>query len=144
MTRSPAAMRQHDQSGAVVVEFAIVFVLFITLLWGLISYGAIFAVQQSLSHAAAEGARAGVDVPDPTDAEGLAAAAVTDQLGWLDDAGVTTAATVEPCDAAVYGAGHDCLVVTVTYDWQDHAIVPKLVDVAVPSELSSRAVVVFD
>ena len=50
------------ESGAVVVEFAIVFVLFVTLLWGLISYGAIFAVQQSLSHAAAEGARAGVDV----------------------------------------------------------------------------------
>lgn len=128
------------------VEFAIVFVLFVTLLAGLIQYGVIFAVQQSLSHAAAEATRAAVDVVDDTAAETRARAVVTDQLDWLDAAGITVGPSpmVEPCDTAIYPAGTECLVVEVAYDWADHALVPTLIAVAIPDTLSARAVIVRD
>jgi Flp pilus assembly protein TadG len=129
------------EDGAVIVEFAIVFVLFMTLLWGLISYGAIFAVQQSLTHAAAEGARAAVNVPDPATAATRAEQVAADQLNWLDAAGVTVVASVTGCD---YDAAIECVYVTTSYDWAGHAIVPSILDIATPDTLSSRAVVQHD
>lgn len=135
-------MRSTDrEDGAVVVEFAVVFILFMTLLWGLISYGAIFAVQQSLTHAAAEGARAAVNVPDPATAATRAEQVAADQLDWLEAAGLTVAASVTPCD---YDATIECVYVTTQYDWANHAIVPSILDVATPDTLSSRAVVQHD
>lgn len=136
--------REPREDGAVVVEFAIVFVLFITLLSGLIQYGAIFAVQQSLSHAAAEATRAGVDVVDPDDAEARAEAVVVDQLDWLDDAGITSVPNVEACASPPYPAASDCLVVEVAYDWAGHAIVPAVFPLPQPETLTARAVIVRD
>lgn len=136
---------ERSQDGAVVIEFAIVFVLFATLLAGLIQYGTIFAVQQSLSHAAAEATRSGVDVVGTADAEARAQQVLDDQLKWLDPAGVASTVQADvPCDPAIYPAGTNCLEVEVTYDWEDHAIVPMLVAVAVPDTLRSRAVIIRD
>lgn len=137
--------RDPRQDGAVVVEFAVVFVLFVTLLAGLIQYGTIFAVQQSLSHAAAEATRAAVDVVDDTVAQDRAEAVVADQLDWLREEGIT----VGPADMTVtcdesYPADTDCLVVEVAYDWADHALVPTLFAVATPDTLTARAVIVRD
>lgn len=134
----------HEQDGAVVVEFAIVFVLFMTLLWGLISYGVIFAVQQSLSHASAEATRAGVDVIADADAESRADAVVADQLQWLDAAGITSQSDVVACDTTIYPAGTNCLVVEASYDWANHAIVPAILNIATPDTLTARAVIVRD
>lgn len=136
---------QRGQDGAVVIEFAVVFVLFATLLAGLIQYGTIFAVQQSLSHAAAEATRSAVDVVGTTDAQNRAQQVLDDQLDWLDAAGVgSTIQSDVPCDTAIYPAGTNCLEVEVTYDWDNHAIVPMLVAVAVPDTLRSRAVIIRD
>lgn len=136
---------QRGQDGAVVIEFAVVFVLFATLLAGLIQYGTIFAVQQSLSHAAAEATRSAVDVVGTTDAQDRAQQVLDDQLDWLDAAGVgSTIQSDVPCDPAIYPAGTNCLEVEVTYDWDNHAIVPMLVAVAVPDTLRSRAVIIRD
>jgi Flp pilus assembly protein TadG len=57
--------RNRPEDGAVIVEFAAIFIVFAMLLWGLISYGVIFAAQQSLTHAVAEAARATVGMSDP-------------------------------------------------------------------------------
>ena len=127
------------------IEFAVVFVLFATLLAGLIQYGTIFAVQQSLSHAAAEATRSAVGVLGTADAQARAEQVVDDQLDWLDAAAVTSAVQADvPCDAAIYPAGTTCLVVNVAYDWKGSPIVPMLVDVAVPDTLRSRAVIIRD
>lgn len=146
MATSGVRGRPESQDGAVVVEFAIVFVLFLGLVAGLIQYGAIFMTQQSLTHAASEGTRAAVDVVDPTQAEARARAAVADQLDWLDTAAYTVEPSpmVEPCDPAIYPAGTECLVVEVTYDWAGYRIVPSLLGVPTPDTLTARAVIVRD
>ena len=48
------------QKGAYAVEFAFVFVIFFLILYGMITYGLIFAAQQSMNFAAESGARAGL------------------------------------------------------------------------------------
>lgn len=48
------------QKGAYAVEFAFVFVIFFLVLYGMITYGLIFAAQQSMNFAAESGARAGL------------------------------------------------------------------------------------
>lgn len=137
--RSPRGERGED--GAVIVEFAVVFMLFIMLVWGLITYGVIFAVQQSLTHASAEAARAASGISDQTAAEQRAWDVLNDQLSWLG--GLASAAIdenidIDPCGFAV-SPDPDCLVVVVTYDWDNHAIVPAILDVATPDTLTARA-----
>lgn len=132
-----------DQDGAVVVEFAIVFVLFVTLLAGLIQYGAIFAVQQSISHAAAEATRSAVDVVDDTQAQARAQQVLDDHLAWLDAAGVTATPAVGACPAT-YTTATTCLVVDVAYDWAGHPVVPAMLAVPTPDSLTARAVIVRD
>ncbi len=128
------------EDGAVIVEFAAIFVVFAMLLWGLISYGVIFAAQQSLTHAAADAARATVGMSDPDAAEARAIEMLEAELGWLEDGIDAKEATVGPCENA---PDHECVSVRVTYDWANHPIVPTILDVAAPTTLTGRAVVEF-
>jgi Flp pilus assembly protein TadG len=140
---------RRDQDGAVVVEFAIVFVLFITLLWGLITYGVIFAAQQSLAHAAAEATRSVVGLGDydgdgdvdTDDATMRIEEVLRDQLSWLDDTSVSDDVTwVITYPACGSGTPQPvCALVTVSFNWRDHALVPSILDIATPSSLSSSA-----
>ena len=61
MTRwkSRIARRHYDRRrrGSAVVEFAVVLPLLLTILFGIIEYGYVFMVRQSLQHAAREGCR---------------------------------------------------------------------------------------
>lgn len=54
--------RQKNDRGAAVIEFAILLLLLIPLLFGIIEFGFIWAQSHYLSHAAREGARAGARV----------------------------------------------------------------------------------
>ena len=47
----------HRRRGGAIVEFAVVLPLLLTILFGIIEYGYVFMVRQSLQHAAREGAR---------------------------------------------------------------------------------------
>lgn len=148
--------RIQDQDGAVLVEFAAVFVLFAMLVSGLIQYGVIFAVQQSVTHAASEAARVVVDIPDldgdgstANDAEDKVMEAIDDQLQWLDGSidradGRRVDVTIE-CDGCTDGAAgcDECLDVTVTFNWADDAIVPTIFPVGTPDRLQSSASVEY-
>lgn len=145
----PGQQLHADQDGAVVVEFAIVFVLFVTLLWGLITYGVIFGAQQSLTHAAAEATRSvvglgdynGDGTADSADATERIDEVLRSQLAWLDDTGVTDDLTWT-VDYPACGSGTPqptCAEVTVQFNWEDHALVPALLDVATPATLTSSA-----
>ncbi|MET5115605.1 TadE family protein, partial [Burkholderia pseudomallei] len=71
--RAPRPLR-----AATAIEFAILFPMFFLILDGIITYGMIFAAQQSLTLAATEGARAARSSPvsrPPSAAAALAAAA---------------------------------------------------------------------
>ena len=51
------------QKGAAAIEFAILFPIFFLIFYAVVTYGLIFAAQQTLTLAAAEGARAAVRYP---------------------------------------------------------------------------------
>lgn len=147
MTTSPvrSPRRSAREDGAVVVEFAVVFVLFVTLLAGLIQYGVIFAVQQSLSHAAAEATRAVVNMEDANDSGSAqdeatvrVAEVVQDQLDWLDDS-VDTDPSHRVGYEIVFTGCPECIEVTVSYNWGNDALVPTLINLATPSMLTATA-----
>ena len=71
------------EEGAVIVEFAAVFVVFAMLLAGLITYGMVFAIQQSLEHGTSEAARSVVGVMDEGTLEERVEDTLNSQLAWL-------------------------------------------------------------
>lgn len=138
--------RREDETGAVVVEFAVVFIVFVLLLWGLVTYGVVFAVQQSLEHAADEATRVGYGQQDTAIIEQAAVDVINDQMQWLGAAGAFDPATgdraeVVPCPYTVDGRQPDCLEVEVTFDWADDALIPALFDVGIPDVLSATATI---
>lgn len=62
---------RSSQTGAAAIEFALLFTLFFAIFYALVSYAVTMMLQQSFTHAAAEGARAAIAVnplvyPDTT------------------------------------------------------------------------------
>lgn len=81
---------RQRQKGAYAVEFAFVFIVFFVVLYGIITYGLIFAAQQSLNFAAESGARAGLQWQEGNMADSLEAraeralAVAADHTAWVD------------------------------------------------------------
>ncbi|MFL1419775.1 TadE/TadG family type IV pilus assembly protein [Pseudomonas fildesensis] len=76
------------QKGAVAIEFAVVFVIFFAVFYGLISYSLPLLLMQSFNHAAAEGVRRSVALdpatPDyPNQLILRAKSAAQAQLNWI-------------------------------------------------------------
>ena len=59
-TRVSINKKSRDQKGATTLEFAIVSILFILLVFGIIDFGLLFYNQQVITNAAREGARYGI------------------------------------------------------------------------------------
>lgn len=66
----------RDTSGTVAVEFALVLVLFLSILFGIIAFGFQFAARIALSYAVAEGGRSAVAGLTSTERQSRATAAV--------------------------------------------------------------------
>lgn len=155
--RTPRRPPRPDEDGAVVVEFAVVFVLFAMLLSGIIQYGVIFAAQQSLAHTAAESVRTVVNIADTgsdgtaDEAEAAIATVLDTDLQWMDGA-------IDPadgrrvdyvinCDGCADGdvtpdgdtVCATCIEVTLTFNWQDDRLVPQVLPIPTPGQLSSAA-----
>jgi Flp pilus assembly protein TadG len=159
--------RRHgeDERGAELLEFALVVVLLITLLYGIITYGVILAAQSTVTQAAADGARSGIVQGTgttscngtPVSAAGCAAVqqANTD-LGWMNKgtcyqtvnstpvAGnignpISCAAVTEACPS---NAVNTCLSLTVSYNYSSAPLFPELpgLSVITPSTISSTNV----
>ncbi|HEX2700844.1 MAG TPA: TadE/TadG family type IV pilus assembly protein [Acidimicrobiales bacterium] len=140
-----------DQRGSVLVEFAFVFVLFMLVIYALISFGMILAAKSSITHAAAEGARAAVGAVDDPLTIGVderverAKSRVAQSLSWFGakyQPGDTTA-TVARCEPANPLNLSDCITVTVTYPYQSRPIVPPApgLGLVTPNSFKSTAVV---
>ncbi|EFI60011.1 MULTISPECIES: TadE/TadG family type IV pilus assembly protein [Comamonas] len=107
-------MQFKRQQGAAAIEFAILFPIFFLIFYAIITYGLIFAAQQTLTLAAAEGARAAVRYPAPSSGSSatkekqlldrLAAACATAALAtdWLSKIGAGFGST--GCSAGVSDA----------------------------------------
>jgi Flp pilus assembly protein TadG len=142
--------RAKREEGVVLIEFAFVFALFVFILYSLIAFGSAMALKQSVTHAAAEGARAAVGVvDDPNTAtdERVTAAKndVKDSLDWIGskyDPNDVTAA-VAKCAST---PSANCITVKITYPYKDKPIVPSApgLGVVMPDTMTSTAVVKVD
>jgi Flp pilus assembly protein TadG len=142
--RGAGRRTEREERGSVLVEFSLVFALFVLVIYALISFGVILAAKNSLTHAAAEGARAAVAVvDDPMTADDeriLRAREKVDQsLDWFGskyESGDTTA-FIAPCGTA------ECITVKIVYPYSTRPIVPPApgLGLVIPSNLTSTAVV---
>jgi hypothetical protein len=139
------AVHLGDERGVAAVEFAIVSILLLTLLYGLLTYGFVFGLQHDLTHAASEGARAALRAPAGEEverAEARARAALSFQAAEDEaviDAELLSGADCEPDEPIL-----QCIRVTITYDYRAHPIVPPLLNVGVPQTMRGAAVVELD
>lgn len=124
-----------SERGVAAVEFAIVALLFFQILFGIVTFGVIFALDNSVTHAAAEGAR--IAISKPTADEQIAVArqtALARLPGWIRDrmdpngdgepdppAEIT--ATIAPCASATE---QDCIHVTISYPWKEKPLVTPM------------------
>lgn len=155
--------RARRSSGIVAIEFAMIFPAFFVLFYGIVTYGLIFAAQQALTLAAAEGARAAVRYPGgATDSialrTGMACRTARSPLLWLQNMGGLGAAAAEcsgstgpgvhavsaPCASSGGSAGSTCITVTVQYAYNSNPLVPpllgSLMSLPTPAMLQARAV----
>jgi Flp pilus assembly protein TadG len=130
----------RDEDGAETVEFAIVVVLLITILYGIVSIGLSLAAKVTITQAAADGARAGIVMPTQALQISTAEAAAANDVAWMGkgtcgttpSAGttITCVATVSTanCSSPNYppGALPTCLKVVVSYNYANSPLFPVL------------------
>ncbi|MGI8686897.1 MAG: TadE/TadG family type IV pilus assembly protein [Acidimicrobiales bacterium] len=144
------ARQARDDEGSVLVEFSFVFVLFVLVIYALVSFGMILATKNSLTHAAAEGARAAISVIDDlsTPAVDEREQRALDQIGttldWLGGKyqPADASADIAACSAAL-PAGPQCITVRIIYPYETRPIVPPApgLGLVTPKTLTSTAVV---
>lgn len=139
----------RGQRGVYAIEFAMVFMLFFTVLYAIICYGLVFALRLGLQNAAEDGARAALRYQPSLNGRALQAKAVaTSHSDWLPPS-LKTARNVETQICQVVGnvcPAPDCdtwnsrcqMVVTVTVsDMQ--SFLPPLPSFAIPTQIVGRA-----
>ena len=127
------------QRGATAVEFAIIFPLFFVICYGIICFGMIFVIQQSLTFAASEGARAGLNyAPDLATRTAKAQATAQNVVGWLN---ISAPNVVVQAPACKYDGSLYCLSVTVSYSPQAWVKTMPFVGTILTQPLTSTAVV---
>ena len=151
MPTHPHTHRHLLQRGVAALELALVFPVLFLMMYGLLSYGLIFAAQHSLAQSAAEGARAALRYDSPNDAEATrtaAACAMAKQgVRWLEQVSghgidcTTQAETAVQCQIPVALANVvRCLSVSLSYDYAATPILPRLPLLPTPQRLTGTAV----
>ncbi|MGI8806299.1 MAG: TadE family protein [Acidimicrobiales bacterium] len=105
------------------MEFSLVILPLIFVLYGLIAFGMMFALKQSMTNAAAEGARSALGAPAGTEVA-VAKAAVAQRMGWLGakySAADSPDPVVAPC---VNDATKNCITVRVNYPYGTKPLIP--------------------
>lgn len=132
------------ERGAAAIEFALVFVLFFMIMYGIVAYGVVFAVKHSLTQAVNEGARAAVkDVAGGLPArEEMARATAANAIAWLGARAPEPVITSAACVNTLFV----CVKVELVYDYATNPIVPPLpgMGIVLPSRLASQATVQLD
>ncbi|MDX3907736.1 MAG: pilus assembly protein [Pigmentiphaga sp.] len=153
------------QRGIAALEFALVSVLFLIVLFGIISYGGLFIVQQSLSRAVEEGARVALQStlngqPGRLPSQADACSAVAKSVDWLNQHRAVMGqgpvlCQLSPPQACSYTAGLRCASLVVTYaGYRKYPLVPEMLPLGswlqslfgpgtswIPEDLSAAATV---
>ncbi|MET3621914.1 TadE/TadG family type IV pilus assembly protein [Burkholderia ambifaria] len=155
-TRQPSAWRR--QRGVAAVEFAVVFPLFFLIFYAIVTFGMVFVIQQSLTFAASEGARAALNYTSaPCDRLVVSARnAVTQALAgspWSQNvkfaAQVSTSVPVPTstpgvtCSATSFASTSTSsfnVMVTTTYSYAANPLIPWIFIFNAPQLQSSATV----
>jgi len=142
--------RKGTERGASLVEFALIAPLFILFIYAVAVFGIVLSTKNSITHAATEGARSALSVPDlPPDPTYAAAKtqAITTARNSLT---ATLGSHYHPSDVSANVAGcdspadtHKCITVTIAYPWHSDPIVPLApgMGLATPDTIRATAVV---
>jgi Flp pilus assembly protein TadG len=137
MRRPVPTYARRSEDGAALVEFALVSVLLLLLVIGILSYGLILGLHQSITHTASAAARAAVVVP-PDEIPQTITAVVDRQLSWLGGRGdlITPTHAIVPCNGS---PARQCVRVTVSYPYQQAPFIPSLLGLPIPQTITSTA-----
>lgn len=134
--RRPLTTAVHDDRGAAAVEFALILLPLMILVFGILGYGYMLSFRQAISQAAAEGVRAAAVAPaglGNVEREARALTAVDNALGYgitCASAGMTCTVTIAPgCGA------HDCAQVRLHYAYAANPLIPSFPFVPLPANL---------
>ena len=128
LTSAPAARpstsgpkdRRRRSRGQSLVEFAVVFPVFILVLFGIIEFGFMLYSQMTVSNAAREAARVSVVDPDPCSIQDLANATARSAASGLNGTYLTVAggvASTGPTGTCSDAKQGDTVTVTVNYTY---------------------------
>lgn len=150
-TDGPRAPRRgRGDDGASLVEFALIAVLLLTLVFGIINFGLILSFDQDVTRAAAESARAGAVAPPGDEAaiEAIAYGAAEEAVLEISDRfasdpcggsqGMTCTVQVLPCDEQSF----QCVYVDIEFDYENNRIYGDLpiVSALLPDRLVASSV----
>lgn len=158
--RHPLALCRgaHGQTGAAAIEFALTIVLLMMVFFAIVTYGSLFWINQSLSTAAGEGARAAFMAGQQglADAGNVACRTAERSAGWLNRPDETPRARCQSqaiaCSATAARSAR-CLRITVEYRTDDWPLIVAMRGLAslfgqssqisswVPERLMAQAVV---
>ena len=126
----PQVRRGRDERGASAVEFALVVLPLLGLVFSLIAYGYMLSFRQAISQGAAEGARAAAIWHAPyadtqlVDREAAAKAAANEALSSYgvecDQNGTQCLVSFSDCE----GGAAKCAEVTISYPYADQPLIP--------------------
>jgi Flp pilus assembly protein TadG len=143
----------RDDEGAETVEFAIVVVLLIGLLYGIVSIGLSLAAKVTITQAASDGARAGIVMSTSALQISTAESAAAADVSWMGrgtcsptgppsglpaTTPITCFASEAQCTA---NTAQTCLTVVVTYNYATNPLFPPLPGLGVvePSVITTRS-----
>ena len=152
-TRSKSNVRTIEstvfrtQSGAYAVEFGLVFLTFFLVIYAILTYGMIFAAQQSLNAAAEQGARAMLSWEAGNAQRKDAALGEARRLTqWISDMAGSALNILPPCydgqsEDAASGCNKGQARLVIRYNYGTSPLVPTLTSLLVPDHLSAEATV---
>jgi Flp pilus assembly protein TadG len=162
------ARRGRGESGTAILEFTLVAVLLLTIVFGIINFGILLSFKQDMTRAAAEGARAAAvalpsTVTGTNDTRRLAGVTATNEAvtGFsktCGTGGMTCAVQIHDCDLTIADTNvdptpdsngymsnsqPDCVTVKLRYDYANNPLlVPvPLIKAFLPSIVSAKSVV---
>ena len=129
----------HKESGASLVEFAILAPIFVVLLFGLLEFGLAMYNKGVLTNASREGARFGVVYATPPRTSGEITGKVQE---YLTKSGFTDTATINVTGAQ--GASGSPLVVAVSYPYNFQVLPNFVCSLTGPLNLTANTVMLME
>lgn len=146
------ARRLGDDDGAAILEFTLIAVLLLTIVFGIINFGLILSFKQDMTRAAAEGARAAA-VAYPASNAVTAGTTATEQAvqgfnkSCTGGGGLTCLVRQHDCSDPVPDTNGDnlsdpnCITVELIYDYDGHPLlVPvPMISAFLPNEVRAKS-----